>query len=84
MMTLTKVVLATQQQLNSLQNLPVAIQIIIVYVALVAPIAPPVQRELQYLEENNQNEVESGHHTHTLQEVDHVTKSSNLMKVIEI
>jgi hypothetical protein len=50
--------------------------------ASVAPISPPVQRELQYPKENNQNEVESGHHTHTLQEVDHVTKSSNLMKVI--
>lgn len=67
MMTLTKVVLATQQQLNSLQNLPIAMQIIVVYVAAVAPFAPPVQRELQYPEENNQNEVESGHHTHTLQ-----------------
>jgi len=80
MMTLTKVVLATQQQLNSLQNMPVAMQIIVVYMASVAPIAPLMQRELQYPKENN--EVESGHHTHTLQEVDHVTKSSNLMKVI--
>jgi hypothetical protein len=76
MMTLTKVVLATQLQLSSLHNLLVAIQTLIVLVAPVALIASLMQHLLQYLEESDQNMVKVDIIPILLQEVDYVTKNS--------